>query len=106
MCLPKLLLPGYHGSDSGAWTKEQFPLGSAVCCITLQWHSSAWRLQDGEGVMDKVVCLWVKRETHVHISIPGRGQCAHGVAADLGVKIPPPPIKIKPPVSVISSSVI
>lgn len=47
----------------------------------------------GRGVMDNVVCLWVKRETHVHISIPGRGQCAHGVAADLGVKIPPPQLK-------------
>lgn len=44
-----------------------------------------------QGVgMDKVIGLWVKRETHVHISIPGRGQCAHGVAAaDQRVKIPP-----------------
>lgn len=42
------------------------------------------------GVMDKVVGLWVKRETHVHICIPGRGQCAHRVAAGQGVKIPPP----------------
>lgn len=94
MCLRKLLLPGYHGSDSGARTKEQFPLGSAVCCITLQWHSSAWRLQDGEGGDGRERGLLMGEEgdtcSHQH---PGRGQCAHGVAAELGVKIPPPQLK-------------
>lgn len=67
--------------------RKRFSADPAVCCITLQWHCSAWRRLGGGCSGWRWLVFLRAEERHVHISIIGRGHWAHCAAANQGLKI-------------------